>query len=73
MNLMITGFRFWFLKHHINHYRIRDLYVDVDEVMGGSPRVLTPDAVTGLYLLKMKEVSFLMQSYMVTGETSSGS
>ena len=51
--------------------QIRDLFVAVPEVMRGCPRVLTPDAVTSLYLLKIREVWFWFQ-WIWSRENQSG-
>ena len=40
--------------------QIRDDYVKVRGVWDGSTTVLTPDAVTGLFLLKLREVEFII-------------
>ena len=35
----------------------RNSYVDTAGVIGGKPQVFTPDAITSLFLLKLREVS----------------
>ena len=43
-----------------SYNQIRDDYVKVRGVWDGSTTVLTPDAVTGLFLLKLREVEFII-------------